>query len=232
MTDEDDVDVDLSRLVAGRLAEVEDAIASCGRRREDVTVVAVTKGFGVAEVLAANHAGLTLFGENYADELVSKAEQMAGIPGWSGSWTFQGRLQSNKINRLAPHVSLWQTVSTVEQAGSLAKRTSGASVLIQVNLTGRTEQSGASWLEFERVIDAANDVGLDVRGLMGIGPDTEDRSARRNAFERLHRESQRLGLPTTSMGMSADFVDALVAGSTMIRLGSVLFGPRGPASEP
>lgn len=219
------VDLDLSRLIASRLAEVEAAIVACGRRREEVTVVAVTKGFGAAEVLAAHHAGLTVFGENYADELVSKAEQIAG-PDWSGSWTFQGRLQSNKINRLAPHVRLWQTVASSEQASSLAKRIVGASVLIQVNLTGRAEQGGVSWAELERVVNAACNAGLDVRGVMGIGPDTQDRTARREAFERLYRESQRLGLATTSMGMSADYVDALAAGSTMVRLGSVLFGAR------
>lgn len=215
-----------SRLIADRLAEVEAAIAHTGRRREEVTVVAVTKGFGVADVLAANQAGLTLFGENYADELVQKAEQVVNIEGWSGGWTFQGRLQSNKIARLAPHVSLWQTVSSVEQAAALAKRVVRASVLIQVNLTGRTEQGGVAWTDVDRVVHDAGAAGLDVRGLMGIGPETDDRAARTAVFERLHRATQRLGLPTTSMGMSADYVDALVAGSTMVRLGSVLFGSR------
>jgi PLP dependent protein len=217
-------DTRLVTQIAERLAIVEAAIDRAGRRREEVTIVAVTKGFGAEEVVAARAAGLSVFGENYADELVEKAERVAPIA--TVQWTFQGRLQSNKINRLAPHVSLWQTVSSSEQASALAKRVPGAAALVQVNLTGRSEQGGAAWSEVDRIVGQATDAGLDVRGLMGIGPDTDDAHQRRAVFERLAAAGQRLGLVTVSMGMSGDYVDALSAGSTMIRLGGVLFGER------
>ena len=206
-----------------RLAVVRNAIVATGRRLDEITIVAVTKGFGIDVVAAAQRAGLSLFGENYADELVEKA--VAAGPD-SVQWTFQGRLQSNKINRIAPHVGLWQTLATAEQAAALAKRVPAARVLVQVNLTGREVQGGCSFEELDAVIDAARSAGLVVEGVMGIGPDTDDAHARRVAFTALAEARQRLALPTVSMGMSNDYVDAVACGSTMIRLGSVLFGAR------
>ncbi len=219
------LDGDLALGVAERLAVVEDHIRGAGRRLDEVTIVAVTKGFGTEVVRAARSAGLTLFGENYADELVAKATELAAV-GFDGRWTFQGRLQSNKINRLAPIVALWQTVGSAEQAAALAKRVPAAEVLVQVNLTGRSEQGGVGADEVGSVIDAARHAGLHVSGLMGIGPDTDDQLARRHAFAVLRRATLLHGLTETSMGMSDDYVDALAEGSTMIRLGSVLFGRR------
>ena len=221
------VDRDLSRSIAERLAVVEGHVLAAGRRLDEVTIVAVTKGFGAEVVRAARAAGLTMFGENYADELVAKATELA-VEGFDGRWTFQGRLQSNKINRLAPIVALWQTVGSIEQADALAKRVPSAEALVQVNLTGRSEQGGVTADGVGVVIEAARRSGLHVRGLMGIGPDTGDRLARRHAFAALRRATLLHGLAETSMGMSDDYVDALDEGSTMIRLGSVLFGRRPP----
>ncbi len=217
---------DLSRSIAERLAVVEEHILAEGRRLNEVKIVAVTKGFGADTVRAASVAGLTMFGENYADELVAKATELANDGGFGGGWTFQGRLQSNKINRLAPFVSLWQTVGSVAQSDALAKRVPAAEVLVQVNLTGRAEQAGVRADGVGAVIEAAQASGLHVRGLMGIGPDTTDQLARRHAFAMLRRATLRHGLRETSMGMSDDYVDALAEGSTMIRVGSVLFGRR------
>ena len=216
---------ELSHAIAERLGVVRQHILAAGRRLDEVTIVAVTKGFGADTVRAARAAGLTLFGENYADELVAKATELTA-EGFDGRWTFQGRLQSNKINRLAPIVSLWQMVGSVDQAAALAKRVPSAEVLVQVNLTGRYEQGGVNVEEVAPVIEAAHLGGLVVRGLMGIGPDTEDHFARRQSFAILRRATLLHGLAETSMGMSEDYIDALAEGSTMIRLGSVLFGRR------
>ncbi len=212
--------------IAERLAVVNDRIIAIGRRLEEVTIVAVTKGFGADTVRAARAAGFTLFGENYADELVEKATALEGSGGFDGRWTFQGRLQSNKINRLAPFISLWQSVGSAEQVVALAKRVPSAEVLVQVNLTGRGEQGGVEVAGLGPVIETAQQSGLLVRGLMGIGPDTDDTLVRRHAFAVLRAATQHHGLVETSMGMSDDYLDALAEGSTMIRLGSVLFGPR------
>lgn len=213
----------LVELIKERRAGVEAQISAAGRSLDEVTVVAVTKGFGADVVAAGFGAGFRIFGENYADELVEKAVAAGDTP---LSWTFQGRMQSNKINRLAPHVGLWQTVSSVDQAASLAKRVPSARVLVQVNLTGRDVQGGCSFAELDRTVDGVREAGLRLEGLMGIGPDIDDASSRRAAFASLAKANERWSFPVLSMGMSNDFVDAVAAGSTMIRLGSVLFGSR------
>lgn len=216
-------DPELVAKISDRLTVVRAAIEATGRSSDDVSIVAVTKGFGVAVVRAAIAAGLTRFGENYADELVEKASQ---ISDGRVRWTYQGRLQSNKINRLIPYVSLWQTISSPEQADALAKRLPGAVVCLQVNLTGNDVQGGCTFAELEALLSRAQTQGLSVRGLMGIGPGADDSGLRRERFAELHQTRVRLGLAITSMGMSDDYVDAVLEGSTMVRLGSALFGVR------
>lgn len=219
----DQSDPDLVAEISRRLQAVRDSIAATGRSVDDVSIVAVTKGFGVDVVRAAISAGLTRFGENYADELVEKAEQIADP---RVRWTFQGRLQSNKINRLMPYVSLWQTISSPQQAEALAKRIPGAVICLQVNLTGRDIQGGCTFADLDELHAHAINVGLTVRGLMGIGPDEANSEVRQQVFRALHEARLRLRLSIASMGMSSDYVDAVLAGSTMIRLGSALFGVR------
>ena len=216
-------DPELVAEISRRLATVRASIEATGRSIDDISIVAVTKGFGVAVVRAAIKAGLTRFGENYADELVEKA---SSLHDQRVRWTFQGRLQSNKINRLIPYVSLWQTISSPQQADALAKRLPGASVCLQVNLTGSNVQGGCTFAELDGLLSRALSQGLTVRGLMGIGPGAEDPVSRRQRFAELHQARIRYGLDITSMGMSDDFVDAVAEGSNMVRLGSALFGVR------
>ncbi len=225
----DQSDPDLVAEISRRLEIIRDSIAATGRSVDDVSIVAVTKGFGVDVVRAAISAGLTRFGENYADELVEKAEQIADP---RVRWTFQGRLQSNKINRLMPYVSLWQTISSPHQAQALAKRLADADICLQVNLTGRDVQGGCTFADLDALHRQAVELGLTVRGLMGIGPDGADSEVRQEVFRALHEARLRLGLSIASMGMSDDFVDAVRAGSTMIRLGSALFGVRPARNAP
>ena len=107
-----------AELVAERLAQVRDRIAKAGASPSSVRVVAVTKGFGPEAVEAAVRAGLLDLGENYAQELVSKASTApAGV-----RWHFLGGLQRNKLACLAPHVHLWQGLDSVEGALALARR--------------------------------------------------------------------------------------------------------------
>ena len=194
---------------------------------QPVEIVAVTKGQGPETVAACLANGLTLIGENYADELVVKAS-MPELR--EARWTFQGRLQTNKINRLVPYVSLWQTVDSVERAGALAKRAPGAHVLVQLNLTGASGRSGVALDLGAAIVNAARDVGLRVEGIMGVGPDpTEpgwipDHSL--SAFQSAVSLANTMDLPVRSLGMSHDFELAIHAGSTMVRLGTALVGTR------
>jgi pyridoxal phosphate enzyme (YggS family) len=201
-----------------------------------VTLVAVTKGFGPEAVLAAVANGLTDLGENYADELVSKAAAVAAQdPGAAAAirWHFQGNLQTNKINRLAPLVHLWQTVPSANRAASLAQRVPGASVLVQVNLVGAQNRPGCAPADVPAVVAACRELGLRTLGLMGVGPapglvdlPREGDRDSATAFALLRQLADAEALPVRSMGMSDDFEVAIGAGSTMIRVGSFLFGRR------
>jgi pyridoxal phosphate enzyme (YggS family) len=185
----------------------------------------VTKGFGVDAARAALAVGLADLGENYADELVAKAEAIAAEPvGAAGvRWHFHGTLQTNKINRLAPHVHLWQTVDSPSRAAALASRVPGARVLVQVDFSGRPGRAGCDPAATDALVRQARDTGLDVRGLMCVAPLGEPPE---RAFAALRRLADGLDLAERSMGMSGDFEEAVRAGATMIRLGSVLFGAR------
>ena len=212
--------------VAERVARVRERIeAHAGGRA--VRLVAVTKGFGTDAVEAAVAAGVTLIGENYAQELVAKAG--AGAGGEAVRWHFIGGIQRNKIATLAPFVAVWETIDRPAVAEAVARHSPGASSLIQVNLSGDPARSGCSVADAPDVVDAARQAGLEVRGLMGVaplGPPEESREG----FAALAALARRLGLPDVSMGMSDDFEIAVEEGSTMVRLGTALFGPR-PRSE-
>jgi hypothetical protein len=207
-------------LVAERLAEVRARIDAAGGGRP-VDVVAVTKGFGPPAVAAAVAAGLTSLGENYAQELRAKAaDAPAGV-----QWHFIGAIQRNKIAPLAPLVALWQTVDRPAVADAIARHAPGARVLIQVNLAGESGRAGCSWDALDDVASAAAGVGLDVRGLMGVGPAGPAENSR-PLFAKLAARAHALGLVELSMGMSADMEVAVQEGSTMVRIGTALFGPR------
>jgi pyridoxal phosphate enzyme (YggS family) len=206
--------------VAARLAEVRARIAALATGRA-VRIVAVTKGFGADAVDAAVAAGITDIGENYAQELVAKASGGAG--GGAARWHFIGAVQRNKVAHLAPFVAVWQTVDRPAVADAIARHSPGATALVQVNLTGATQRAGCEWDDVDAVVGAARRAGLTVVGLMGIGPEgAPDRAL----FRRLSGDAARLGLAEVSMGMSADYEEAVAEGSTMVRLGTVLFGPR------
>jgi PLP dependent protein len=208
------------------LADIRAAIGRAGGS-EATQLVAVSKGQSVESICAAVDVGLELFGENYADELVQKATdpKLAGRP---VRWTFQGRLQTNKINRLVPHVTLWQSIDTVERAEALAKRAPSAPVLVQLNLTGAAQRSGTSIESAGPLIERCRSLGLAVQGVMGIGPDPTASNAEESetAFRRAVAVADSYDLAIRSLGMSSDFEIAVRAGSNMVRVGSLLFGPR------
>jgi len=214
-------------LVAERVAGVRRRIDEISGGRP-VRLVAVTKGFGADHVDAAVAAGVTLIAENYAQELLAKAAAAAG--GMTVRWHFIGAIQRNKVANLAPFVAVWETVDRAPVAEAIARHSPGATALVQVNLTGDAGRSGCSWADAPAVVDAARTAGLEVRGLMGVGP-IGPPEASRGPFAELAALADRLGLPDVSMGMSNDFEVAVAEGSTMVRLGTALFGPRPRSDE-
>lgn len=191
-----------------------------------VSLLAVTKGFGPAEVSAAVRAGADGCAENYAQELVAKAEALAtsGQPS-PASWHFIGRLQRNKVRQIAAHVSVWQSVDRASLGAEIAKRSPGATIFVQVNLSGESNKGGCTFDEAPALVDQMRSLGLNVGGLMGVAAYGTAEQAR-PGFERLVSVADDLDLAERSIGMSGDFEVAVEAGATMVRLGTVLFGSR------
>jgi len=213
--------------LAGRLAGVHDRIRAAGGSPDEVTVVAVTKGFGADAVQAAATAGLADIGENYAQELEAKAEALTSGPATTVRcrWHFLGHVQRNKVRRLASLVHLWQTVDRRSSGEEIAQRAPGARVLVQVNVSGEPAKNGCDFEEAPDLVHALRDLGLDVRGLMAVGP-TGPPELARPGFRQLAALADQLGLAERSMGMTDDLEVAVQEGTTMVRVGRALFGPR------
>jgi PLP dependent protein len=197
-----------------------------------VRIVAVTKGFPAAAVAAALANGLADVGENYAQELLTKAEDPdVGGPRYgrgngsapSPRWHFLGAVQRNKVRRLAPLVHLWQGVVRTVEAVEISRHRPGAQILVEVDTTGDPRRRGCPIGEAPALVDGIRELDVDLRGLMTVAPRDED--AARRCFEAVALAADRLGLPERSMGMSDDMEHAVAAGSTMVRLGRALFGP-------
>jgi hypothetical protein len=187
-----------------------------------VAIIAVTKTFGHDAIRAAVAAHCNAVGENYAQEVLAKVEESPfGLP-----VHFIGAIQSNKVRQLAPYISLWQGVDRESVISELGKRAPGAEILLQVNTTNEDTKSGVPPQEVEALLAAGVKAGLAVRGLMTIGPTSGDMGDAEKAFLSLRSLADSLHLPECSMGMSDDYRVAVDCGSTMIRIGSRLFGPR------
>ena len=209
--------------VADNLASVVERIERTDRDPDEVTIVAVTKGFGKDVCAQALHAGLRILGENRVQEAIPKVEAFP-----DATWHLIGHLQSNKVAPAVKHFAMIQTVDSLRLAEAIARADDEIPVLIEVNISREPQRTGAdpaTALEF--IHDAARI--LNVQGLMGMGPAGADPTPAFKELHHLHRDAQeRLGrmLPILSMGMSSDFEVAVRCGSTMVRLGEALFGPR------
>ena len=215
--------------IAANLAEVRrriaDAARSAGRAPEEIDLVAVSKEVSADGVVAALAAGQRDFGENRAQELSAKVERVeaAGGRGASPAWHFIGRLQRNKVKAIAPYVALWHSVDRAELGTEIARHAAGARVLVQVNVAGEERKGGCPPGAVAPIVDTLLDLGLAVDGLMTVPPLVGDP---RPHFAALRDLATRLGLPVLSMGMSGDFEAAIGEGSTLVRVGRAVFGPR------
>lgn len=219
---EPEVPLDLP-LLQQRHQQLQARIVDAGGSTDRTSVLAVTKTFPVAVVSLALAAGFTALGENYGQELEAKAAELAG-DGPEVQWHFIGGLQRNKIKRLAGIVSVWQSVDRSSLVAEIAKRDPGGQIMIQVNTTGEAQKSGSEPADAPGLVDEARQLGLDVVGLMTIGP--TDGNDPRPGFEELRLLAERLEIGQLSMGMSGDLEAAVSEGSTMVRVGTALFGSR------
>lgn len=209
------------------------ACASAGRDVNEVTLLAVSKTFGPDAVREAFAAGAAAFGENYIQEAVEKQALLEDLP---LEWHCIGPIQSNKTRLVAAHFAWAHTVDRAKIAQRLSEqRPEGLpplSVCIQVNIDGGTAKSGVApgeALALAREVHALPNLRL--RGLMTIpepAPDFEAQLAVHRRARALFEDLRATGLPldTLSMGMTADLEAAIHAGSTMVRVGTAIFGGR------
>ena len=212
-------------VVASRLAALRAAFAE--RTDREVRIVGVTKRHPVPVIEVAREAGLVDLAENYAQELRSKAAELGSAAAGTGSirWHFIGQLQSNKVRLIADDVTCWQSVDRLGVAEQIARRRPGATVLVQLDLAGIAGRGGCPPAEATALVERCRAMELDVAGLMGVGPPGSAEDAR-PAFRGLVALADELGLAERSIGMTGDALVAVEEGSTMVRLGSALFGPR------
>ena len=213
-----------------RLAQVRAELARLAP--QPVTIVAVTKGFGIDAIRAARDAGLADIGENRVQEAVQKQDALRDVTGMR--WHLIGHLQRNKAKLVSGRFELVHSVDSAELATELSKRaTSPLRVLLQVNVASEPQKSGCTLEEapaLARQVAALEHLRLE--GLMTMAPFTDDANVQRRTFRGLRslrdsiQEEEGLWLPTLSMGMSGDYASAVQEGATVIRLGTVLFGPR------
>jgi pyridoxal phosphate enzyme (YggS family) len=214
--------------IAARLAEVRQRIADAARRAgrapEEIELVAVSKEVSADAVIAALAAGQRDFGENRAQELLAKLDRVDAADVLDRPiWHFIGRLQRNKVKAIAPRVALWHSVDRVELGTEIARHAPGARVLVQVNVAGEARKGGCAPGEVAPLVEALVELGLAVDGLMTVPPLAGDP---RPHFAALRDLATRLGVPVLSMGMSGDFEAAIGEGSTLVRVGRAVFGPR------
>ena len=222
--------------LAGRLAHVRAEIAQRQARggwSHPVTIVAVTKGFGIDAVQAALDAGLADIGENRVQEALDK---IASPVGPRATWHLIGHLQRNKAKLVPGRFAVVHSLDSAELAAELARRAAAAAVkqrvLLQVNVAGEEQKSGCAPAEVPALARrVAAESALALEGLMTLAPLTDDTDVQRRTFRGLrelrdHLKEDGLWVPMLSMGMSADYGMAVEEGATVIRLGTVLFGAR------
>ena len=215
-------------------ARIAAAAARCGRSVDSITLLAVSKGQPAEVVTAAAAAGLTEFGESYLQEALAKQDTLAAATALR--WHFIGRLQANKTRAVAERFAWVHAVDRLRIAQRLSEQrpyhAEPLNVCLQVNIAAEPSKGGAAPQDVPELARAVAALPrLKLRGLMCIPPEESDPGRQRMWFAQLRQLQEALntrgaGLDTLSMGMSADLEAAVLEGSTCVRVGTALFGPR------
>lgn len=224
------------------IARMDVAVRTSGRALDDVELVAVSKTVGAPEVLAAIDAGYRTFGENRPQELMRKLEGLSAVMDLPPvRFDMIGNLQTNKINAVLGRVELIHSIGSLHLAEAVSSRVSRRMesgepivpqpVLIEVNVSGEVTKGGFAPDELRRNMDELQSLcGIAIKGLMTMAP-RGNKDIARTCFSDLRdlrdelAASSGLVLPELSCGMSEDFEAALAEGSTIVRLGRVVFDP-------
>lgn len=211
--------------IADRVALVRARMARAGGT--DVTLVAAAKGFGSLDVREAYEAGVEHFGENYLQEAMAKRPECPTAV----AWHFIGRMQSNKVSKIATTFGTVQILDSVEKARLLSRSASGPiDVFLEVNIAEEPQKAGVLPQNVPEIAEIVYDLdNLRLIGLMTMGPENPNAEEARPYFIRMRKLLEALGLPGVdklSMGMTADYEVAIQEGATHVRVGTGIFGPR------
>lgn len=226
-------------MVAENLKKVEEAIcAACeraGRRREEVTLIAVSKTKPVEMIREAMAEGILDFGENKVQEIVDKT----GVILEPLHWHLIGHLQRNKVKYIVDKVSLIHSVDSVRLAEQInreaQKKQTACDILLEVNIAGEDSKFG---LKPEEVLETAKQIAVlpyvHIRGLMTVAPFVENPEENRIHFQKMkklmvdikQKNIDNVSMEILSMGMTGDYEVAIEEGATMVRVGTGIFGER------
>jgi PLP dependent protein len=203
--------------VARNLTRAREAIAGTGRDPGEVEILAAVKYLPTEELPALADGGVTVVGENRAQELAAK---VAAVPG-RFTWDFIGQLQSRKVKDILPHVRYIHSVASDSALAQLGRHGGpDTRVLVEVNVAGEAGKSGVGPDELPAFLERCP---VSVVGLMTMPPFTADPEDSRPHFAALRRLAEAHGLRHLSMGTSQDYVVAAQEGATIVRLGTSLF---------
>lgn len=217
--------------------DIESACAAAGRRREDVTLMAVTKTVPAERIAVALEAGVRCIGENRVQEFLQKRD---ALPLDGVETHLIGHLQTNKVKRIVGQVDMIQSIDSERLAravsdASLNTERGVTDVLVEVNIGGEHSKSGVAPENLEELLHSiAGFSGIRVRGLMTIPPILPTEAEKRAIFCQMHKlfidiqhkNVDNITMEILSMGMSMDYVEAVREGSTLVRIGSAIFGAR------
>ena len=204
---------------------VADAARRIGRDPNKIPIVAVSKVKPVADIVTAYEAGHRHFGESYIQEFQSKREELPPLPG--AIFHMIGRLQSNKTKQASKFFDVIQTVDSEKLVRRLSDTGRNVDIFLEVKLSGDEDRAGLVEADIERgKRSVENCPHINLRGLMGMPPWCDDPKHTRPYFQRLRYLAGQYELSELSMGMSRDFEIAIEEGSTLVRVGTAIFGQR------
>jgi hypothetical protein len=224
---------DLNTKLESINARIALACAKAGRRADEISILAVSKAQPAGRIRQLFAAGQTAFGENYLQEALAKQAQLADL---DLQWHFIGLIQANKTGEIARHFHWVQSADRAKILQRLSRQRPvelpQLNICLQVNIDHEPQKAGALPEQIPQLAELVDSLPqLQLRGLMAIPKPASQKSGSPPAFQRMHDLFCRLrandpAIDTLSIGMSADFEQAIQAGGTMVRIGTDLFGPR------
>ena len=221
------------KLINERIAQ---AAQKVGKKREDITFLAATKTVEPEVINYAISLGLDHIGENKVQELLSKYDK---YDLQNASLQFIGHLQTNKVRQIVDKVDLIQSVDSIKLASEISKQSlklgKNTDILIEVNIGQEENKSGVIPEELEELLSQVSKLeGISVKGLMAIPPICDSSQKISEYFHKMHnifidissKKLDNISMTILSMGMSADYYEAILEGANMVRVGSSLFGAR------